>query len=196
MRVFYLFISLAFSPIILSSQDIRLENPSFEGEPQDATVPTGWMPCEAGTTPDILPGPWGVYQEASDGDTFLGLITRADGTYESIGQRLTTPLKKGECYSWSLDLAHSNTYAGYNQPLQLRIWATLSRCSASDSSSQKLYESNLLIEHSEWKTYSFSFFSESEYNYIIIEAFVPGNGAARGNILIDNCSKIIPCKRA
>ena len=33
---------------------IYLENASFEGSPQDATVPIGWHPCEAGTTPDIL----------------------------------------------------------------------------------------------------------------------------------------------
>ena len=73
-------------PIALSSQ-IYLTNASFEGEPQDATVPTGWFACELGTTPDILPGFWGVYSESSEGETYLGLITREDGTFESIGQR-------------------------------------------------------------------------------------------------------------
>ena len=94
------------------SGQIFLDNASFEGEPQDATTPVGWLPCERGTTPDILPGPWGVYQEASDGDTYVGLITRDDGTWESIGQRLKQTLQPKDCYTFFLDLAHSNTYAG------------------------------------------------------------------------------------
>ncbi len=176
-------------PFVLSSQ-IRIENPSFEGSPQDATVPTGWMPCEDGTTPDILPGPWGVYQEPSEGDSYMGLITRADGTYESVGQRLSEPLKKGECYSWNLDLAHSNTYTGYNQPLKLRVWGAYNRC----QKAALLYESPL-IDHTDWQTYSFSFLSKFEYHYLIIEAYAPDHSTLRGNILIDNCSKIISCKR-
>ena len=101
---------------------IYLNNASFEGEPQDATVPVGWFPCARGTTPDILPGPWGVTTESSDGDTYVGLITREDGTWESIGQRLKSPVKPRECYTFTLDLAHSDTYSGYNNPLKLRIW--------------------------------------------------------------------------
>ena len=77
----------------LSHQDLKsqiyLRNPSFESDaPQDATMPSSWLGCNMGTTPDILPGFWGVMQEASDGNNFLGLITRRDGTYEAIAQRL------------------------------------------------------------------------------------------------------------
>ena len=73
---------------------VWLNNASFEGVPQDATTPSGWQECELGTTPDILPGFWNVYTEASDGETFIGLITRDDGSFESIGQRLSSPLKE------------------------------------------------------------------------------------------------------
>lgn len=177
-------------PLLFSGQ-IRLENPSFEGEPQDATVPVGWMPCELGTTPDILPGPWGVYQEASDGETFLGLITRSDGTHESIGQRLTTPIEQNECYSFSLDLAKSYTYTGYNNALKLRIWGAVSRC----QKAELLFESPT-ITHSDWKEYDFSFVTKFNYHYIILEAYAPNNTAVKGNILLDNCSKIAVCKRA
>ena len=45
------------------------------------------MPCEDFTTPDILPGFWGEYNEANHGETYVGMITRANGTYESIGKR-------------------------------------------------------------------------------------------------------------
>jgi hypothetical protein len=185
----YTFLLLVFPLLIPGS--IRLENPSFEGEPQDATVPTGWMPCEEGTTPDILPGPWGVYQEASDGETYLGLITRPDGTFESIGQRLSAPMDDGECYSFSIDLARSNTYTGYNKPLQLRMWGAVSRC----KNAELLYESPV-IEHTDWKSYSFSFATEFKHNYIILEAYAPDNMPVKGNILLDNCSKVSVCKRA
>jgi len=185
----YCLLLIAF-PLFIPGQ-IKLVNPSFEGEPQDATVPTGWMPCELGTTPDILPGPWGVYQEASDGDTYLGLITRSDGTFESIGQRLSQSLKKDECYSFSLDLANSKTYTGYNSPLKLRIWGSITRC----QKAELLYESPT-INHSDWENYDFSFATKFQYHYIILEAYAPDNKAAKGNILLDNCSKIAVCTRA
>lgn len=57
-------------------QNIQFFNPSFEGEPRDAITPLGWIGCEDGTTPDILPGPWGVYLPASEGQTYMGLIVR------------------------------------------------------------------------------------------------------------------------
>ena len=185
----YCFLLISF-PLVFSGQ-IRLENPSFEGEPQDATVPVGWMPCELGTTPDILPGPWGVYQEASDGETFMGLITRPDGTYESVGQRLPAPLEKEECYSFNLDLARSMTYTGYNKPLKLRVWGAVSRC----QKAELLFESPV-IRHTEWKNYPFSFATQFDYHYIILEAHAPNNQAVKGNILLDNCSQITVCKRA
>ena len=50
----------AFISIALLAQDIWLENASFEDEPQDATMPQGWRGWKKGTTPDILPGSWGV----------------------------------------------------------------------------------------------------------------------------------------
>jgi len=177
--------------VMLPPGKISLVNPSFEGEPQDATVPNGWMPCEPGTTPDILPGPWGVYQEASDGETFLGLITRSDGTFESITQRLSTPLKKDECYSFSIDLASSNTYTGYNHPLKLRMWGSVSRC----KKTELLFESPV-IKHSDWETYKFSFSTKYKHNYIILEAQAPDKNYVRGNILLDNCSRLSVCKRA
>ncbi len=170
----------------------RLLNPSFEGEPQDATVPTGWLPCQPGTTPDILPGVWGVYQEASHGNTFVGLITREDGSWESIGQRLKTPLEAGECYTFSLDLAYSGTYAGYNLPLKLRIWGAEAKC----GKDLMVWESPM-IKHRSWKRYKVEFVTKKKVNYILLEAFYSeGRFSHRGNILIDNISSIQGCNRA
>jgi len=174
-----------------ASQLFELSNPSFEGEPRDATVPQGWMGCKEGTTPDILPGYWGVYAEPSDGDTYVGLITRHNNTWESIGQRLSDNLEKGVCYTWSMDLAHSDTYSGYNGPLKLRVWASKLKC----MKDQLIYESPL-IEHLDWKTYQFKFTPNGNYRYILLEAFhIEEPFQYQGNILIDRLRPIKGCDK-
>ena len=176
----------------VSGQIIELANPSFEGEPRDATIPQGWMGCKEGTTPDILPGYWGVYQDPSDGDTYVGLITRGNNTWESIGQRMSASLKKGQCYNWGLDLAHSDTYSGYNGPLKVRVWLSRSKC----EKEQLIFESPL-IEHLDWQTYSVKFKPEDDdYRYILIEAFHSEDEFSyQGNILIDRLRSIRSCDR-
>ncbi len=170
----------------------HLTNAGFEGEAQDATVPLGWFPCQEGTTPDILPGFWGVYHEAAEGDTFLGLITREDGTWESIGQRFSQPLQANECYGFSLQLAHSPAYAGYSEPVILRIWGGENRC----GKTQLLLETEP-IEEEEWRTHTLAFATKSKLHYILIEAFFPQTGqAVRGNVLIDALSPVERCIRA
>lgn len=189
---YWLVIGLLFFSHWSAAQNIFLQNASFEGQPQDATVPVGWHPCALGTTPDILPGPWGVFQEPSDGDTFVGLITREDGTYESIGQRLAQTLSRRECYSLTLDLAHSQTYSGYNQPVRVRIWGGRVKCAK-----DQLIVRTDYIKHTDWETYEFQFYAKNPINYIIIEAFYnDGGGANKGNILIDNIRPIKKCIRA
>lgn len=174
------------------SAQIYLQNASFEGKAQDATVPVGWHPCELGTTPDILPGPWNVYQESSAGETYVGLITRDDGSWESIGQRLRRPIKSNDCYSFSIDLAHSRTYSGYNRPIRLRVWGCQTRC----SKDQLLLETDL-IRNLDWETFEIEFYAKKTINYIVLEAYCEGTGPkCRGNILIDNITPLKQCIRA
>jgi len=175
----------------LSAQSIELLNPSFEDQPQDATIPQGWTVCKEGTTPDILPGFWGVYTIPSDGQSYLGLITRNNGTWESIGQRLTAPLKKGTCYQWALDMAHSDTYSGYSGAIKIRVWISKLKC----QKDQLIYESPL-IEHLDWKTYEVKFAPKDEYRYILIEAFhSEAPFQFQGNILVDRLQEIRVCER-
>lgn len=173
---------------------IELINPSFEGIPHDATNPSGWESCGIDSSPDILPGPWGVYQKPTQGKTYIGLITREDKTWETIEQKLNKQLKKNKCYKFKVDLAHSPTYAGYSKPTILRVWVGKTSCSK-----VKLIAESPTINHYEWKTYEFLFSTENEnYNYIIIEAYYkkPSLYFYRGNLLIDNFTKIEACDRA
>ena len=175
----------------VGAQGIELFNASFEGEPQDATVPQGWLPCKEGTTPDILPGYWGVYTEPSDGETYVGLITRSNNTWESIGQRLTAPLVKDGCYDWAFDLAHSDTYSGYNGPIRLRVYLGKTKC----QKDQMIYESPL-IEHLDWKTYTIRFTPTEEYRYILLEAYHNEDPVSyEGNILLDRLRVIKLCEK-
>ena len=178
---------------------IELLNASFEGEHQDATVPVSWHGCERGTTPDILPGVWGVYTEPSEGESYVGLITREDGSWEGLGQRLPTPLEKKICYSFSIDLAHSKTYSGYNKAVKLRIWGGKSKC----DKSQLLLETDF-VSHTDWKKYTLKFYPESKIKYLIFEAFYPYEQSEetdkptffKGNVLLDNISVIKKCPKA
>ena len=171
---------------------VILSNPSFEDEAQDATIPQGWFGCEDGTTPDILPGYWGVNNIPADGSTFMGLITRANGSFESVGQRLSNKLERGECYRFSIDLAHSKQYSGYNDKIRLRIWMSKKKCKRE----QLVFESPV-IDHSRWKTYNIDFNAEGHFKYILIEAYHSYEPFSHeANILIDNMSTINRCSRA
>lgn len=179
--------------INFSFGQIKIENASFEGQPQDATIPEGWLPCAQGTTPDILPGPWGVYFEAEDGETYMGLITREDGSFESITQRLSEPMKAGECYTFSFYIAHSKSYSGYNLPIKLRVWGSESRCS-----NDFLIGETGPIAKEEWVKIDFTFHPKKDLHYLVLEAQIMDGLAFyyKGNILVDACSPIKPCNRA
>ena len=176
-----------------ANAQIVLTNPSIEGEPQDATMPIGWFGCAMGTTPDILPGFWGVTTEPSEGETYMGLITREDGSYESVGQRLKEKIKKNLCYEFELDLARSSTYEGYNFPIRLKVYIGYDNCTK-----DQLIYSSPNIEHTEWKTYEVKFDVKKDARYIMFEAYY-GEGlmfSYKGNVILDAISAINMCDRA
>ena len=172
-----------------SDCQILIDNASFEGTPADATMPAGWFAGSPGTTPDILPGYWGVYNDPEDGDSYVGMITRQDGSYESISQRLSGKIEKGNCYSMSMNLAFSDNYTGYNNPIMLRVWI-----SDIKNKRQQLIYTSPKIKSEEWKKYDFNFTPESDKYYIILEAHISDDPIShKGNILIDKISPIFFC---
>ena len=190
-KVFY--ISIIFILIAYTAHgQVIIDNTSFEGTPADATMPAGWFAGTKGTTPDILPGYWGVYTEPEDGDSYVGMITREDGSYESISQRLTGKVIEGSCYSMSLYMAFSDNYTGYNNPIHLRIWM-----SDIKNERQQLIYTSPLIKSEDWKKFNFDFTPETDKYYIILEAYISDEPKAhKGNILIDKISPIYFCNRA
>ena len=82
-----------------------LNNASFEDDnPRASASPAGWTSKTPGSTPDILPGAWGLNIPAHHGKTCIGLVTRDDGSVEDVGQCLEKQLTKGDCFSFSIYL--------------------------------------------------------------------------------------------
>jgi hypothetical protein len=172
---------------------LELENPSFEDRAGQNKFPQGWSSSTPDSTPDILPGAWGLSCEPQQGKTCVGLVSRPEGTREDLGQVLTRPLLKDSCYTFSLFLAHLPRYVGHNNPLRLRVWGGRVR-----GAREQLLDSSPLIDHSDWRSYKFQFTPTATIRYLAFEAdYGPGVlFRYRGNILLDNCSPIFLCSRA
>ena len=171
---------------------IAFENPSFEDEPRASASPAGWGSHTPGSTPDILPGAWGLQLKPAEGSTCIGLVTREDGSSENVAQNLPTVLKAGTCYTFSVRLAHLPKYVGYNQAVRLRVWG------GGTNQHSQLLAGSPLINHTDWREYKFEFIPDKDVRCITMEAYF-GPGVLfyyKGNILIDQCSVIQRCDRA
>lgn len=203
-----LFLFFATAAAALFAQPIIfLENPSFEGQPSVARPPAGWYFCgEVGESPpDIHPGGFfGVDRPALDGATFVGMVVRDNGTHESIGQRLSSPLQAGMCYSFSIYAARSDIYqsisratgapANYEKPAALYIWGGFDNCGR-----QELLAKTPSILAGNWKLFSFSLHPGEAYTHLLIEAYfsIPGP-PYNGNVLVDLASPLalVACEDA
>ena len=184
---------------------IYLTNPSFEDMPRHSIAPTGWYDCgfPGESPPDVQPsGEFSVTKPANHGSTYLGLVVRDNDTWEAVSQKLSRPLRRGQCYEFSLDLARSELYislsranneqANYITPAKMRIWGGFGHCDK-----QFLLDETSLINKYQWMQYNFKFEPIADYSYITMEAFyeTPTLFPYNGNVLVDNASPIqpIPC---
>jgi hypothetical protein len=199
----------------LQGQDtILLMNPSFEDIPHrgsPATTIKMWDDCGFNTfpgesPPDIHPvpkGAWGVSKQPHDGFSYLGLVVRANGTYESVGQRLFTPLRAGTCYSLTAMMTQSDTYKSvtvetvkngtlalenFTQPVKVIVWGGQYTC----EKLEVLAESSE-VANQEWQPFQMILSPHNNYTYITIEAFYSNSNEKKlnGHVLIDNLSPII-----
>ncbi|MEN9613488.1 MAG: hypothetical protein RLZZ628_4302, partial [Bacteroidota bacterium] len=181
---------------------IQLDNPSFEDFPQPAHTHLGWYDCgfATETPPDVQPNlQFQVSKSAKHGKTYLGMVVRDNETWEAVGQKLKTPLQKGICYKFSLQLCRSACYvskskathkeANYITPVVVRLWGGPEYC----GKIEKLAESEP-IGNMDWELYTFKLQPKANYEYLMIEAFykTPILFPYNGNILIDDSSDLVP----
>ena len=197
---------------LIAQQTIVLRNPSFEDLPRQGgafTAPIhGWHDCGLNnfpgeTPPDIHPVPskaWEVTTMAFDGQTFLGLVTRYNDTYESLSQQLTSSIQGNTCYKFSAALARSEKYMSptkrrreepenFVRPVVLLIYGGDSYCDKAE-----LLGESPAITHADWRMYSFTLQPQKSYKFITIEAFykTPILEAYNGHILVDKLTDIVP----
>lgn len=196
-----------------------ISNPSFEDKPRkggyySTVVETqrneikGWYDCgksnfEFETAPDIHGNNnkfWSLDMMPSEGNTFLGMVTRDNDSWEEVSQELLHPMEKGNCYTFTIDLAKADPYISgsrlymddkpnynYITPANLRIWAAFDTCERYDI----LYVSPP-IDNEEWQTYEVVIQPKSDIKYITLQAyFVDDSKPYNGNIIVDNISKFI-----
>jgi outer membrane protein OmpA-like peptidoglycan-associated protein len=204
--IFSLFLFCCTISLWAQTEIIKIENPSFEDDPRPGWQPDGWL--DAGflgeSPPDVQPfGGFGVTQSAQDKDTYLGLVVRDNKTYEAVCQKLSKPMKKGQCYKFSIFLAKSERYVSptkkepnqltnFNRGAMLRIFG-----GNSPRDKSELLAITEVIEHTDWREYKFDLKPKnSDYNYIFLESYykIPTMFYYNGNILLDNASNLVGCK--
>jgi len=213
-------ILITYTTLSSQGEEIILNNPSFEDVPHqggDEFDPgiRGWYDCgqiqfPGESPPDIHHQQefWEVSNNSNHGETYLGLVVRDNDSWESVSQRLTSPLYAGSCYEISLYLAQSPKYmsgsrdmvnrygatptVNYNEPTVLRIWAGTGVCERQD-----IIAESRPINHNSWEKYTFKLEPTRNFQYITFEAFyeVPVLLPYNGHVLLDNISSIkeIPC---
>ncbi len=188
-------------------EPIRLENPSFEDIPAPGSQPSGWYDCgfPNESPPDTHPGKdsafFNVTTPPQKGNSYLGLVTRDNDTWEAVSTPLARPLEAGTCYTFNLYLSRSQDYFSPNKrgekvyhttPAVFRIWGGNSPCDKSE-----MLASTSVITHPRWVRYQFTFEPKKRLSWFILEAFyqTPVLFPYNGNILIDNASVIrpVPC---
>lgn len=172
-----------------------LSNPSFEGPVVMHQAPPGWNPCDPRSTPDTQPGVWGHTTPASNGRTYLSMVTRGDwgpnaNSAEDCQAELLEPLSPNQCYELKVSLAtcedcgHSADigWISYAQPVMLNIYLGRESCSRDE-----LITTLGPVSGLDWETYRLNFSpSSADFRYIILEADWAHKPEYFGTIIIDD----------
>ncbi|MFK7809614.1 MAG: OmpA family protein [Saprospiraceae bacterium] len=226
LKTLYTLVALLLAGISLQAQSstsqelqplIKLINGSFEDTPSVGRKygkgPDGWRDCgmQDETAPDIHPAPAGmepffeVSLQPSQGNTYVGMVVRENVTWEGIAQRLRSPLMKGKCYNFSIDLARAKRYVSsskkspipvnYKKAAVLRIWGSNSACRKLE-----LLDETDAVENHQWMTYNMRLEPSRNYAFLMLEVFykTPVFTEYNGNMLLDNASDLmpVPCDEA
>ncbi len=210
------FVAFMLLPIYWAqAQDtIRITNGSFEDIPKKGgdlgywAGIKGWEDCaplhgfQGESPPDIHPnGFWENNLPASEGKTYLGMVTRDNNTYESVSQRLSGTLFPGQCYAITVHLARADKYVSlsrvteektnYTSPVVMRVWGGSTLC----QEMELLAESDV-VRNNSWQIYRFKLTPKRPILYLTFSAFykTPTLAPYCGNILVDGATHIVKIK--
>ena len=191
------------------SEDVLLKNPSFEGMPRKGEylfVLDGWNDCgmiyfRGETPPDVHPAgaAWQNVAPTYDGRTYVGMVVRDNDTWESISQRLESPIEANKCYKFSIALMRSDKYVSltrlntdreenYQEPAVLRMWGGSGYCDQ-----RELLAESQPVSNRNWEEFEFEFSPQFNHRYFTLEVFykTPVLFPYNGHVLIDKASNLI-----
>lgn len=192
----------------LRQEVLYLHNPSFEGIPGTGRLPPSWYYCgpPQETPPDVHPGGFfKVNNPPWHGNTYIGMVARANGTSEAIGQTLSLPMMPGQCYDFGVMAAQSAEFESmdrnadpnfyqpvfedYTPPLRLRIWGATKNCEE-----RELLAESPPIMGTEWRYQQFSLKPKGSPDHLILEATYIQEATLpyNGHILLDLASPLVP----
>ncbi len=196
---FWLSLLLAFQVGSQPLNFIPILNPSFEDHPGAGKLPNGWYFCGPveETPPDIHPGGWfRVTKLAEEGQTYVGMVVRDNGTTESIGQGLNHAMVPGQCYHFRFYAARSLEYfsvsrssyqlTAFDQPVRLQLWGATKNCTE-----RMLLAESQTIDNPEWQPYDLRFQATKAFDHIILQATYAKQPAYNGSILLDRLSPLV-----
>ena len=203
-RLYIILCAMIVCSCLPGQEIIYLENPSFEDEPQSGIAPQGWYDCgfPNESPPDIQPSSdsdnliYGNSFSSYDGNTYIAMVVRENYTWESVSQVLSSPLRKGEEYQFSVYLARSMDYLSPNKrgervyftiPTILRIFGGNSPCDKAE-----LLDKSPQVVSGEWEQYTFTFHPEADYRWLILEVYYQDDFdfAYNGALFLDKCSPV------
>lgn len=170
--------------------------------PRHSRAPRMWSDCgfPGETAPDVQPDfTFLVSKAAFNGNTYLGMVTRDNDTWESVGQLLTNSLQGNTCYEFTIKLARSLSYystsrttnreANYIQPIKLRVWGGYGMCDK-----REMLGETPLVENPDWQQFHLKLEPSDNYTHVILEAFyqTPSLFPYNGNLLLDDASAFVP----
>jgi hypothetical protein len=195
-------ILLPFVAFAQNNNVINIENPSYEGYPSPSATAEGWFFCgsERETPPDIQPGSFGVKNEAKDGNTYAGIVTRDNGTFESLKFNLSEPTKKEQCYEWTFFISQSKDYESISRktlrnvmfiyPVNIVIYGTKNKRNCEKLEVLVRYDSIYNVD--KWTKLKVRFKTEKAYNSIVISVQSLDLSKPRnGHVLLDYFHPII-----
>jgi gliding motility-associated-like protein len=167
-------------------------NPSFEGPPGISLPPPSWQSFDPHSTPDTDPVACDRFL-ASDGETYLTLVTRGEGddpgTFETITTILLNSLEPGKYYRLSVDLASREEvghftweegFLSYQAPVFLRIYAS----PGNQDKGELLAESDVITDR-DWTHHEFFLIPNFTCSTLSLEV-APANGSPGwGNLALD-----------
>ena len=192
----------AFLPRLAVGQPvIAFRNASLEGEPQANTAPHDWYYCNfpGDSPPDLHPmGLYRVRLPAADGKTYVGMVCRDNGSFESIGQHLPTPLEAGSCYLWQGRVARTPRYQAisrstlraddFSAPVRLVFYGGDVACA-----DEHLLGWTDSIAYADWRTQEVVLRVPVTSEHLRSGVVPFDSSAANGHVLLDELDPLVPC---